>query len=119
MSYIKHHTQARTAGGNRLRALREARHMTQLDVEFEGSLGIGYLQRLELGKVQHPERETLERILEALNATFAERHEVLELFGYALPFTAPTEAEIRWAIDVFQAEVENERLPVYLLDCLH
>jgi transcriptional regulator with XRE-family HTH domain len=116
MSYQR---EARTAGGNRLRALREARNMTQLDVELEGSLGIGYLQRLELGKVQHPERDTLERILAALGANFGERREVLELFGYALAITVPTEAEIRWAIDVFQAEVENESLPVYLLDCLH
>ncbi len=116
MGYQK---EARTAGGKRLRALREARNMTQLDVEFEGSLGIGYLQRLELGKVQHPERDTLERLLAALGANFGERREVLELFGYALVITVPTEAEIRWAIDVFQAEVENESLPVYLLDCLH
>src|SRR5258706_12950368 len=105
MGYQK---EARTAGGKRLRALREARNMTQLDVELEGSLGIGYLQRLELGKVQHPERDTLERILAALGAKFGEHREVLELFGYVLAITVPTESEIRWAIDVFQAEVKNE-----------
>src|SRR5260221_14436111 len=113
MGYQK---EARTAGGKRLRALREARNMTQLDVEFEGSLGIGYLQRLELGKVQHPERDTLERLLAALGANFGERREVLELFGYALVITVPTEAEIRWAIDVFQAGGENKSLPVNFLD---
>src|SRR5689334_6377709 len=111
MSYQK---EARTAGGKLLRSLREAHSKTQLDVELEGSLGIGYLQRLELGKVQHPERDTLERILEALKATFAERREVLERFGYALAITAPTETEIRWAIEAFQSEVKDESIPVYL-----
>ncbi len=47
------HKQA-TPGGNRLRALREYRGRTQLDVELDASLGIGYLQRVESGKVRHP-----------------------------------------------------------------
>src|SRR5258706_12828737 len=109
---MSHQKAPRTPGGIRLRGLRETYGKTQLDVELDGSLGIGYLQRLELGKVQHPERDTLERLLAALGANFGERREVLELFGYALVITVPTEAEIRWAIDVFQAEVENESLPV-------
>jgi transcriptional regulator with XRE-family HTH domain len=114
----KHHV-AGTAGGIRLKALRDSYGKTQLAVELEASLGIGYLQRLELGKVQYPERDTLERILAALGVRFIERREVLALFGYAVTLPLPTETDSYWAIDVFQAEAKQANIPVYLLDCSH
>jgi transcriptional regulator with XRE-family HTH domain len=116
---MSHQKAPRTPGGNRLRALRETYGQTQLDVELDASLGIGYLQRLELGKVQHPERDTLERILAALGVSFIERREVLGLFGYAVAISVPNELETRWAIDVFQSEVNRDSIPIYLLDCTH
>src|SRR5207249_2410870 len=61
----------------------------------------------------------LERILAALGVSFVERREVLELFGYAVAISMPNEAETHWAIDVFQAEVKQASIPVYLLDCSH
>src|SRR4051812_43517719 len=105
---MSHHKQPQTPAGLRLRALREACGKTQLDVELDASLGLGYLQRLELGKVQQPEQATLERILDALGTNFAERREVFALFGYAVPIATPSEAETRWAIDVFQSEIRQE-----------
>lgn len=108
-----------TPGGNRLRALREFYNKTQFDVELDASLGIGYLQRLELGRVKQPERDTLERILAALNAQYTERREVLELFGYIVDAPIPTEHEIEWAISVCQYEINNAVFPAYLLDCAH
>jgi transcriptional regulator with XRE-family HTH domain len=108
-----------TPGGNRLRTLREYRGRTQLDVELEAHLGIGYLQRLEAGKVQQPERETLERILAALGARYTERRDILELFGYVVDAPLPTEDDIQWAIAVCQAEIDSAVFPVYLLDCAH
>lgn len=116
---MSHRKQPRTPGGIRLRALREAAGRTQLELELDASLGIGYLQRLELGKVQHPERETLERILTALDVGFSERREILGLFGYTAALAMPTEAEIQAAVEVFQAEINQDGLPVYLLDCAH
>jgi transcriptional regulator with XRE-family HTH domain len=110
---------SRTSGGIRLRALRDAYGKTQLDVELDADLGIGYLQRLELGKVQHPKRDTLERLLTALGATFIERRETLGLFGYAATITKPDDAETRWAIDVFHSEINQDSIPAYLLDCSH
>jgi transcriptional regulator with XRE-family HTH domain len=107
----------RTLGGIRLRALRESCGKTQLDIELDANLGIGYLQRLELGKVQHPERETLERILSTLDVSFVQRREVLELFGYTAAMSMPSEMETNWAIDVFQFEVGQHTIPAYLLDC--
>src|SRR5262249_44776977 len=99
--------------------LREACGKSQLEVELDASLGIGYLQRLELGKVQRPERDTLERILAALDADFIERRAILESFGYAVPISIPNEAETQWAINEFQSEISQDAMPAYLLDCSH
>ncbi|MBX3063099.1 MAG: helix-turn-helix domain-containing protein [Anaerolineae bacterium] len=108
-----------TVGGEQLRLLRESRGKTQLTLELDASLGVGYLQRLESGKVQQPERDTLERILTALAVNFAERREVMQQFGYAVPLTIPDAAEIQWAISVFQGEMANITVPAYVLDCSH
>jgi transcriptional regulator with XRE-family HTH domain len=108
-----------TPGGNRLRALREYRGRTQLDVELDASLGTGYLQRVESGKVRHPERDTLERILGALTAQYTERRDILELFGYVVDAPLPDEAEISWAIAACQNDLDSAVFPAYLLDCTH
>lgn len=112
-------SEPRTPGGKRLRALREFHGKTQLDVELGASLGIGYLQRLESGRVQQPEHDTLERILSALDARYTERREVLEMFGYVVDAPIPTNGETEWAISVCQAELDSAVFPAYLLDCSH
>jgi transcriptional regulator with XRE-family HTH domain len=108
-----------TPGGNRLRALREFCGKTQLDVELDASLGIGYLQRVESGKVRYPERDTLERILAALSAHYTERRDILELFGYIVDTPVPDTAEIEWAVAACQLELTDAVFPAYLLDCVH
>jgi transcriptional regulator with XRE-family HTH domain len=116
---MKYKTIARTPGGIRLKALREACGRTQLDIELDASLGIGYLQRLEAGKVQQPERETLERILTALGTRYIERCEILKLFGYTVDAPIPYETDIRWAVEACRADLEQAAFPAYLLDCHH
>lgn len=113
---VKH---AGTPGGNRLRALRDYMGRTQLDIELDASLGIGYLQRLESGKVKYPEHDTLERILAALHAPYMERRDILELFGYVVDTPLPTEAETRWAVDACRDELQMAVFPAYLLNCAH
>lgn len=108
-----------TPGGNRLRLMREASRKSQLEVELDAHLGIGYLQRVESGKVQRPERETLERILSVLNARYTERRDVLEMFGYVVDAPLPNEAEIAWAVAVYEKELSDVPFPAYLLDCGH
>src|ERR1041384_7807865 len=108
-----------TPGGKRLRALREAADKTQLDVELDANLGTGYLQRVESGKVQRPERETLERILAALGARYTQRRDILELFGYIVDAPLPHEDEIKWAVDLCQQKLDLAVFPAYLLDCAH
>ncbi len=106
-------------GGAKLRALRNASGLTQLTVELEASLGTGYLQRVESGKVQQPERETLERVLDALRVTFAQRRDVLETFGYTVAITPPSEQDIAWAIQQTAPILHKVSFPAYLLTCTH
>jgi transcriptional regulator with XRE-family HTH domain len=106
-------------GGRLLRQIREHMGQPQLWVELEAELGSGYLQRVESGKVKRPLRQTLERILDALHARYSERQQILELYGYTVSIPKPDEAEIAWAQEVCQAELDAVLFPAYLLDCTH
>lgn len=108
-----------TPGGERLRALREYVRKTQLETELDANLGIGYLQRVESGKVGQPERDTLERILTALGARYTDRRDILELFGYVVNTPLPDAADIAWAAGLCQTELKDAVFPAYLLDCAH
>jgi transcriptional regulator with XRE-family HTH domain len=106
-----------SAGGLLLRALRKATGRTQLWVEAEADLGTGYLQRIERGKILHPERQTLERILSALEARYGERRDVLERFGYVVRIEPPDEAARSWAQSISQPELDSLDFPAYAIDC--
>src|SRR5258708_21591572 len=108
-----------TPGGNRLKLLREDAGQTQLEVELDAGLGMGYLQRVEWGKVRHPEGDTLERIVAALGARYTEGRDILELFGYLVDAPLPDASEVAWAIGLCQAELNTAVFPAYLLDCAH
>lgn len=110
---------APTPGGGRLRELREQAGRSQLWAEAEAGLGTGYLQRVESGRVAHPERETLERVLAALGARYSERRDVLEAFGYAMSAPVPTEDEMAWARLLCARELAEAPMPAYVLDCAH
>jgi transcriptional regulator with XRE-family HTH domain len=99
--------------------LREARGKTQLAVELDADLGTGYLQRVEYGRVAQPGRDTLERILSALDATYRERRDVLEEFGYSVATSPPNAEEIAWACAFCQPELDEAPFPAYALDCTH
>ena len=110
---------ATSSGGSRLRALREEADRTQLWVELEAGLGTGYLQRVESGRVVQPARDTLGRILQALDATYNERQTVMRLFGYLTPTDVPGSGELGWARDLATPQLANFPFPAYALDCLH
>jgi transcriptional regulator with XRE-family HTH domain len=110
-------SQPASFAGARLRALREKRGRTQLWVEAEAEIGTGYLQRVESGRVAQPGRRTIERILDALGATFAERIEIETAFGYLVASPLPTEQERRWARSHCQEALDEVAFPAYALDC--
>lgn len=103
-------------GGARLRDLRQQAHRTQLWVEADADLGTGYLQRVESGKIAQPEPATLERILDALDATYDQRREVLRLYGYGIPAPPPTAEDAARAVAACRRELDEAALPAYLLD---
>lgn len=111
--------QSGTPGGARLRSLRRAAGRTQLWVELEASLGTGYLQRLESGRVVQPERPTIARILDALDARYSERREVMEAFGYLVQTPVPTDEEVEWAIEISHGQLDAAPFPAFVLDCAH
>jgi transcriptional regulator with XRE-family HTH domain len=111
------HQQTGTPGGARLRAVREQASRSQLWVEAEADLGTGYLQRVESGRVAQPSRATVEKILDALEARYSERRDVLELFGYLVATPLPTPDEIAWARERCQHELHDVPFPAYILDC--
>jgi len=113
---MKHST---SWGGSQLRALREALGKTQLEVELDADLGSGYLQRVESGKVKHPERLTVERILAALSARYAQRRDILEYYGYIVETPLPTTDESEWAAGLCRDVLNGVPFPAYLLDCAH
>jgi len=104
-------------GGTLLRNIRKRADRTQLWVEAEADIGTGYMQRIESGRVAQPERSTLERILEALDARYGERRDVLERFGYVVFADPPDQEEIAWAREVCAAEIATLPFPAYVLDC--
>jgi transcriptional regulator with XRE-family HTH domain len=106
-----------TPGGAKLRAVREQAGRSQLWVEAEADLGTGYLQRVESGRVVQPGRATVERILDALDARYSERRDVLELFGYIVATPLPTPAETEWATESCLHELHDVPFPAYVLDC--
>jgi transcriptional regulator with XRE-family HTH domain len=108
---------AGTPGGARLRAIREQIGRSQLWVEAEADLGTGYLQRVESGRVAQPGRGTVEKILDALDARYSERRDVLELFGYLVATPLPSPAETEWARESCQRELHDVPFPAYMLDC--
>jgi transcriptional regulator with XRE-family HTH domain len=112
-------TQSKQQGGSKLRELRRQAGKTQLFIELEADLGSGYLQRVEAGKVAQPEKYTLERILNAIGASYDETAEALELFGYTSPKSLPTEKDIAWARTTCLPILQKIMLPAYLLDCAH
>lgn len=106
-----------TPGGALLRGLREGRRRSQLWVEAEAEIGTGYLQRLEAGRVVQPGRVTVERILTALDARYAERRAVLTAFGYTVAIPLPTLDDHAWAREECRDTLETVDFPAYVLDC--
>ena len=110
------------AGGASVRALRQDAGLSLL--ELAGRLadqGVGidaaHLQRIETGKIRRPAAGTLESILtHGLVAPYRIRRDVLDGFGYRLPWTLPTEREIEEGRRLCAQELLSATWPAYLMD---
>lgn len=102
-------------GWKRLEAIRKQAGLPQYKVELDAGIGIGNLGKYESGE-RNPERHTLERILDALDAKFTDRVEVLERFGYTMNTPPPTAEEVAWAVAICKPVMDELSFPVYMLD---
>ena len=76
------HAFASTAGGTRLRELRAARRFSQMELALRAGVSQRHLSCIETGRA-HASREMLLALLEALDATLAERNDALLAAGDA------------------------------------
>src|SRR5688500_16082153 len=87
---------AKTVGGQKLRAIREAggKSLLELAATIQNDLGMsvdaGHINKIEIGRIKGPQARTLTAILDALQVSYSDRRAVLEAFGYNVPMTLPT-----------------------------
>jgi len=105
-----------------LRELRRAAGLTL--IELAGRLddaGVridaAHLQRIETGRIKRPAAETIEAILRAgFDAPYLVRRDVLDAYGYRLPWELPTPQEVEEARRLFANELAAATWPVYFMD---
>ena len=112
------HAYSRTLGGEKLRALRQRAKLTLLDLEAatDFQIGTAHIHKIEVGMIKRPDPETLNIMLIALDASFIDRRDVLEAFGYTTPVYLPTEEEIDEARILCTHELHDATYPIYLID---
>jgi len=84
--------------------------------QFEVSLRIGWkdtsrLSKIEQGRVGKPTRETIEKIIKALELNEPEKGQLLYAGSYL-----PTDEEIENIIKKVKSKIDNWRYPAYLMD---
>lgn len=110
------------SGGAMLRQLRHAAGLTlaELAGRLEDAsirMDAAHLQRIETGQIARPTADTLEAILTSgLDAPFLVRRDVLDAYGYRLPWVLPTAQEIDVARQLCDSEVSTATWPTYFMD---
>lgn len=110
------------AGGMQLRALREAAGYSLGELagridDQGGGIDAAHLQRIESGRIKRPASATLETILtDGLGAPFRRRRDVLDSFGYRLPWALPTDREIEEGRRLSAHELRSATWPAYMMD---
>lgn len=105
-----------TIGGHKLRILREQARLSQAALATDAGIDTKHLHRIEVGETKHPDYETLDKILSALNARYYDRRDVLWSFGYKMPTSLPTQAEVDDVVRLCIHELNDATIPIYLID---
>lgn len=112
-------------GGKQLRQLRQEAGLSLMELANrldDAGLPIdaAHLQRIESGKIARPNADTVDAILTiGLDTPWRLRRNVLDAYGYRLPWALPTPAEIEDARRLFAQELEVTTWPAYLMDHGH
>lgn len=98
--------------GGLIKDYRIKKRLSQLEVSLRiGWKGTSRLSKIEQGRVSKPTRETIEKIIKALDLNPQEEGEFLFTGGYL-----PTDAEIKLAIAEVTDKIDNWPYPAYLMD---
>ncbi len=107
-------------GGVQLRALRKARKKSMVDIAAEACITYKTLAQIETGVTERPTKETLEKILTALDqisvVSSEERRAVFDAFDYKEALPLPTDDEIAWECRKWQEDYQNVPHPAYFVD---
>lgn len=112
-------------GPTMLRALREASGLSQLEVamrlvDAEFRIDQSHLYKIESGRIVRPAAKTIDAILTlGLQAPYSIRRDVLQAFGYRLPWVLPTEQEIASELRLCAGELNFANWPAYMMDYSH
>lgn len=114
-------TETPTAIGELLRAWRQRRSISQLELALEAEVSTRHLSFLETGRAR-PSREMVIRLAEELDVPLRERNALLLAAGYApiypqRPLDAPEMEPVRGAIDRFLRA--HEPYPAVVVDRYH
>lgn len=98
--------------GGLIKDYRIKKRLSQMEV----SLRIGWkdttrLSKIEQGRVGKPTRETIDKVIKALDLTDQEKGEFLFVGGYL-----PNDEEIKKAIKETKGKIDNWSYPAYLMD---
>lgn len=98
--------------GGLIKDYRIRKRLSQHDVSIKmGWKDTTRLSKIEQGRVVKPKRETIDKILEALELEDYEKGDFLFNAGYL-----PTEAEIAKALKEVKDKIDNWPFPAYLMD---
>lgn len=107
----------RLKGGEKLRSLREKRRLLQFDFDLDGIITQANYSKIERG-LSKPSKEKLEAILDAMQASFNERRDILESYGYRVPYPLPELSETGAICAECQPILDALPIPAYLVDII-
>lgn len=107
----------RLNGGGKLRSLREKRQLLQFDLDLDGIITQANYSKIERGLAK-PSKEKLEAILDVMQASFNERRDILQSYGYRSPYPLPEPHETEAIGAECQPILDALPTPAYLVDIL-
>lgn len=107
----------RISGGDKLRSLREKRRLLQFDFDLDGIITQANYSKIERG-LSKPSKEKLEAILGVMKASFNERRDILESYGYRAPYLLPEPSETEAICAECQPILDALPIPAYLVDII-